>query len=239
MDLEQGQLRYAGILTFLIICALLLSGRLVYLFMADTERFPISTIKIAASYQHISRVQIESILSQYGNSSFFSLPVGQLQQDLAELPWSKQVAIERVWPDTLKIVVQEKNPIAIWNDQLMTDTGELFQIDEDSIDLNLPKLNGPENQQKDVLQIYQKLSKILSPYSLHAASLALRENQAWELILMNGIQLRLGKRDIEQRLQRFCKAYAATFADKADALVSVDLRYARGMAVQWKQHTEK
>ena len=72
-------------------------------------------------------------------------------------------------------------------------------------------------------------------YGLHAASLQLRDNQAWELSLTNGVQLRLGKRDLEKRLLRFCKAYPVVFADKPEQLTSVDLRYARGMAVQWKQ----
>ena len=49
--------------------------------------------------------------------------------------------------------------------------------------------------------------------------------------------LRLGKRDLELRLQRFCRAYPVVFADKPDELSSVDLRYARGMAVQWKQQS--
>ena len=81
------------------------------------------------------------------------------------------------------------------------------------------------------------MSKLLTSYGLTAASLKLRESQAWELSLTNGIMLRLGKRDLELRLQRFCRAYPVVFADKPDQLSSVDLRYARGMAVQWKQQS--
>ena len=47
----------------------------------------------------------------------------------------------------------------------------------------------------------------------------------------------MAKRDLEKRLLRFCRAYPAVFADKSEQLASVDLRYARGMAVQWKQQT--
>ena len=100
---------------------------------------------------------------------------------------------------------------------------------------SLPHLLGPESQQKEVLQNYEKLSKLLSTYGLSASALKLRKNQAWELSLTNGILLRLGKQDMELRLRRFCKAYPAVFADKPEQLSSVDLRYARGMAVQWKQ----
>ncbi len=83
------------------------------------------------------------------------------------------------------------------------------------------------------------MSKLLSSYGLNAVSLQLRDNQAWELSLSNGVLVRLGKRDMEQRLLRFCKVYKAYFADKGEKLSSVDLRYARGIAVQWKQQMRK
>ena len=237
MGEETGRLRYTSLLTLLIMCALLLTARIAYLFLADAERFPISTVKIAANYQHISRKQLESVLSNYLNASFFSLSVRRLSADLHGLDWSDQVSIERSWPDTLKITLVEKSPVAIWNGSLMTAEGDLFNIGIEANDANLPQLSGPKNQQADVLQNYQKLSNILSTYNLHAASLQLRENQAWELLLSNGIELHLGKRDLEKRLLRFCKAYPLVFAEKSEQLSSVDLRYARGMAVQWKQQT--
>ena len=58
------------------------------------------------------------------------------------------------------------------------------------------------------------------------------------LILANDTKIYLGKKELEARLERFCKAYPAVFAEKADQLSCVDLRYPRGMAVQWKQQAE-
>ncbi len=234
---DNGRFRFAGFLTVLVLCALLLSARVIYLFLADSQRFPVNTVKIAASYKHITRKQIEAVLSPYINESFMVLPVSKLKLSLTALDWVSDVQINRIWPDTLKITLEERVPVAIWNDSLMTAEGQLFNPGEEKIDTTLPRLNGPKQQQTDILQIYQKLSKLLSGYGLHAAALALRDNQAWELLLTNGVQLRLGKRDIETRLTRFCRAWPVVFSDKPEQLASVDLRYARGMAVQWKQQT--
>lgn len=234
---REGKTRYTGLLTLLILCAFFLTARLVYLFLADSHRFPINTIKIGATYQHINRKQLEEILSTYINASFFTLSVSRLQKDLASLDWADEVNVERIWPDTIKIMLVEKSPVAIWNNALMTAEGELFNEGKPIPETNLPRLKGPVQQQKDVLQIYQKLSKLLAIYGLQAVALDLRENQAWELTLSNGVQIHLGKRDLELRLQRFCKAYSIVFADKPEQLAGVDLRYARGMAVQWKQQT--
>ena len=232
---ETGQLRYATLLTVLIVSALSLIAHLTYLFLSDGRNFPIATVKVTANYQHITREKLSSVLSNYRNASFFSLPVKQLRQELTDIPWSDSVVVERVWPDTLKIILTEKEPVAVWNDDLMTASGDLFNVGHEIDAPELPRLMGPEHQQTEVLQIYQKLSKLLSIYGLQPASLKLRDNQAWELTLRNGVELHLGKRDLEKRLLRFCKAYPAVFAEKLNLLSSVDLRYARGMAVQWKQ----
>ncbi len=230
-------LRYACILSALIISALLLAGRLTYLFIADAERFPITTIKVAASYHHVTHKELENILAKYVGSSFFALPVGALQDEFNNLNWIDSAYVERVWPDTLKIKLVEKIPVAVWGSALMTADGSLFNEGSIPPDLNVPHLNGPIEQQNEVLQIYEKLSKILSSYSLSASGLQLRKNQSWVLSLVNGTKIYLGKKELETRLLRFCKAYPAVFAEKAEQLASVDLRYPRGMAVQWKQQT--
>ena len=94
------------------LCALLLAGRLGYLFIADAERFPITTIKVAASYQRVTHKELENVLAKYLSASFFSLPVAQLQTELSALNWIDTAYVERVWPDTLKIkIVEKKNNV--------------------------------------------------------------------------------------------------------------------------------
>ncbi len=237
MSMDTERLRYASFLTGLVVCALLLSARMLYLYLADPQRFPVSTVKIVASFEHVTRKQLESVLADYSNKSFIVLPVEKLQTDLAALDWTDHVEIERIWPDTLKIVLVEKQPVAIWNESLMTADGRLFNGGSAQIEMALPRLSGPDQQQTDILQIYEKLSKLLAIYNLHAAVLQLRDNQAWELSLANGIQLYLGKQDLEKRLMRFLRAWPVVFAAYPEQLSRVDLRYARGMAVQWKQQT--
>lgn len=236
-DVDSEGLRYAGLLLLLVISALLLAGRLGYLYLADADRFPITTIKVAASYEHVTHKELETVLAKYLSASFFSLPVSSLQNELSEINWIDSAYVERVWPDTLKIKLVEKKPVAAWGDALMTEDGRLFNEGAIPLDLAVPKLKGPLSQQLEVLQVYEKLSKILSSYGLNASGLQLSDNQAWVLILGSGIKIYLGKKELEARLLRFCKAYPAVFAEKADQLASVDLRYPRGMAVQWKQQT--
>ena len=236
-NVESSGLGYTGLLSLLILSALLLVGRLVYVYISDADRFPITTIKVAATYQHLTHKELETVLTKYVNASFFSLPVARLQDELNKINWIDSAYVERVWPDTLKIKLVEKTPIAAWGDALMTEDGRLFSEGAIPQGINLPVLKGPLSQQSEVLQVYEKLSKILSSYGLTASGLQLRENQSWVLMLGNGTKIYLGKKELEARLLRFCKAYPAVFAEKVEQLAGVDLRYPRGMAVQWKQQT--
>ncbi|MBI2786186.1 MAG: FtsQ-type POTRA domain-containing protein [Legionella longbeachae] len=237
--IDSGNLRYIGLLSVLSLSAIFLACRIGYYYMSDAERFPITTIKIAANYEHVTHKELESVLSKYVRSSFFTISIHALRDELNALNWIDTAIVDRVWPDALKIKLVEKKPVAIWNDALMTESGKLFNEGVIPADLNVPRLEGPSFQQTEVLQVYEKLSKILSTYGLSATGLHLRENQSWVLLLGNGIQIYLGKKELEERLLRFCKAYPAVFAEKIEQLASVDLRYPRGMAVQWKQQTER
>lgn len=234
MEQESSQWRSVTLLLLLIGSALVLAARVGYLVLADQQRFPINTVKISASYEHISRQELERLLSDsFLNHSFFTLPMKQLRDHLNQLPWTKTTQVERIWPDTLKINLVENTPVAIWNDELLMIDGKVIDRSKETDDLNLPHLRGPQNQQEEVLQVYEKLSKILSEHNFYVTTLEKRDNQAWELHLKNGLMLQLGKKDLDLKIIRFCKAYPAVFQDKLDRAVSVDLRYPRGMAVKW------
>lgn len=233
------KLRFGLLLWVLVISGIFLAARLGYLYLDDDKRFPIAKVMVSASYEHVSHEEIEGVLRKYLELSFFSLSVNRLQKDLNDINWIDTAYVERVWPDTLKIKLVEKKTIAQWNGQLMTETGDLFNQGPKHFDLDIPKLKGPDSQQMEVLQVYRKLSKILLVYGLKTTGLHLRENQSWVLILDNRTKIYLGKKELSKRLRRFCKAYPAVFAQKAKQLASVDLRYPRGMAVQWKQQTEQ
>lgn len=238
-DNDFGNLGYVCLLWGLILSAICLALRLSYCYLSDAGHFPIATIKVAASYAHVTHKELESVLTKYVEESFFSLPVSALQKELNAMSWVESASVERVWPDTLKIKLVEKKPVAIWDNALMTEDGKLFNEGTVPKDINMPKLKGPQTQQAEVLQVYEKLSKILSTYGLNAVGLHLRDNQSWILLMGNDVKIYLGKKELAARLLRFCKAYPAVFAEKVEQLASVDLRYPRGMAVQWKQQTER
>ncbi len=232
---EARRWHYYFSLGLLVSVAMVLCLRLAYVFLADPHRFPIHHVKISSTYHYLSKSGVAEALTPYVSASYFGLQVTNLKKALYAIPWVKSVKVERIWPDTVKIVLTERVPAAIWNNWFLTADGELFLAQDAVKNSPLLRLKGPQNQAREVLHVYQKLSKILAKYHFSTAELALRENQSWELMLTNGVFLRLGKQAMDTRLERFCRAYAVIFADKNPDNAEVDLRYPSGMAVHWKQ----
>jgi len=235
--MQSKENRWSDILALILLAgvALLLLARLFYVYLGDVRRFPIHTFKVDANYQHVMKDEISAVLARYDKVSYFYLSTKQLQHDLLALEWVDIAEVNRIWPDVVVIHLIEKRPFLIWNGSLLTEKGQIFSVGHVPSDLKLPTLNVPKNQIEEALLIYPKLSKLVKECGLTLTGITLHENQAWELLFGNGIAVRLGRQAILQRLERFCEVYPTVFASKAEQISHVDLRYAHGMAVQWKQ----
>ncbi len=69
---------------------------------------------------------------------------------------------------------------------------------------------------------------------MRLTQLRLDERGAWEFVLDNGVRLRLGRLQVDERFDRFMAAAARIVASRADEIAYVDLRYATGFAIGWK-----
>jgi cell division protein FtsQ len=219
--------------------ALILTLRLVLMIVADIDFFPINALKIQSSYKFVTREQVQKILLPYLSQSYLMLSENKLSQDLKKNVWVEDVKIKKIWPDRVDVQIIERIPVAFWNNMLVSQKGDLFLTDNDKNSPNLPRLYGPKNQQKDVLHIYEKLSKLLKAQDLFIAKIWLHKNQSWVIALSNGVTIRLGKSNIENRLQRFCEVYPKLFAASFDQISSIDLCYSKGIAVEWRKQADQ
>lgn len=217
----------------LLLCAFFLMGRLLYVYLGDPIRFPVHTIKVIANYKHITHGDLEAILSKYHEKSFFTFPLTELETELLTIPWTAQVNLERRWPDTIILTLREKQIIATWNGALLTNVGDSIQDKNALLESNqLPHLFGPQQNLQEVLATYKQINALLSKNNLKITTLVQRDNHAWEATLMNGIHLKLGKQAPLERAARFSKAYPLLI-ERGVPIASVDLRYAKGLAVKW------
>ena len=147
----------------------------------------------------------------------------------------ESAAVRRVWPDRLEIEIREKKPLAYWNgDRLVSRSGQLFSPGNPEVAGRLPRLAGPDERVADVIRMARSMSDTLNGRGLGFAGLTLEQRGAWTLTLANGIEVVLGRDQVEERFTRFMTVYENRLMSREDEVIQVDARYTNGVAVKWK-----
>lgn len=202
-----------------------------------SDRWPIRYLRVEAPYQHVSAARIRATVEPYLHKGFFATRLDKVQQAVVALPWVASAEARKVWPDTLVLRVQERQPVAHWNgDELIGRDGTVFKAPGAAKLQGLPQLSGPPDRESDVLAFYGSVTKSFHAIGMTVAGVDLSGRDSWRLKLGNGAELVVGNVDPGQRLARFLATYPRLIQDGGgQAFSSVDLRYANGYAVRWVQ----
>jgi cell division protein FtsQ len=143
--------------------------------------------------------------------------------------------VRRKWPATLEVTVAEERPVACWGERgLLNPAGRLFIRNADHIPAELPRLAGPEGTEVQVTERFFSVQEQLEHRGLAAVGMALDNRGAWTFQLSNGIEVRLGAQEVDERIERFFKVFDRMIAPMATDVAYLDLRYPNGFAVGWK-----
>jgi cell division protein FtsQ len=195
----------------------------------------ILAVDVKGDFVGDSRVAIERAAGDWIGKSYFATDLLEIKASLERRPWVESAAVRRVWPDRLVIDIREKKPLAYWTDgRLVSRTGELFAPSNPEVAGRLPRLAGPDERVRDVINMARTMSDRLVARGLGFSGLALEHRGAWTLQLANGIEVVLGRDQVEQRFERFITVYENRLAARSDEVSRVDARYTNGVAVKWK-----
>ncbi len=194
----------------------------------------IRSIEINGSFQRVSPLAIEEAISDDLERGFVSADLEVIRGRIEALPWIDSATVARRWPSRLGITVTEQVPAAIWGENgLLNTRGELFVTDIRHVPAELPRLSGPEKHAVDVASRYLEIREQLIPLGLDLRRLHLDERGAWEMTLANGVEIRLGRRDVEARIELFFAVVADIVTGRAAEIDYIDMRYSNGFTIGW------
>jgi cell division protein FtsQ len=197
---------------------------------------PIHVVAVEGKFQRVSPVQVEQAVTHGLHEGFMSVDLEKVRHRVKELPWVDQARVQRRWPNGLRVEISEQVPAARWGDAgLLNTRGELFLSNSRHVPPELPQLAGPEGSEAQVAQRYLATQGRLIECGLRLAALRLDERGAWLLELSNGISVRLGRRQVDDRFDRFIQAAVPTISGRAEDIDYVDMRYSNGFAIGWKR----
>ncbi|MDP3846416.1 MAG: cell division protein FtsQ/DivIB [Pseudomonas sp.] len=202
---------------------------------------PISQVSVQGELSYISQQAVQQRIAPYISASFFTVDLAAMRSELEQMPWIAHAEVRRIWPDQLSIQLEEQLPVARWgNEALLNNQGQAFTPRELANYENLPQLFGPQRAQQTVMQQYQLFSQMLRPLGFSVAQLELRERGSWFLttgVNSSGqsIELLLGRDHLLEKMRRFVAVYEKTLKPEIANIAHIDLRYANGLAVGWRQ----
>lgn len=196
---------------------------------------PIHNLVVEGTFQRVAPIQVEAAVADGLKAGFLTVDLGALRARVEALDWVDRANVGRRWPDTLIVRVTEHQAAARWGDSgLLNVRGELFTEHSQHAFPELPSLAGPRGSERDVARRYLAVRGKLVEAGLALDSLSMDERGSWRLVLGGGQEIRLGRRDIDERLYRFFDVVAPALAVELPSVEYVDLRYTNGFAVGWR-----
>ena len=213
-------------------------------YVLQPDRFPVSRISFIGEFRHVEKSALQENVSPYIGANFFAIDLQGLEAAIRDIDWVSDVSVTRQWPDALKVSVKEERLIASWNKTSWV-TSDAAIVDIPNIKMRgLPDWFGPDDTQVLVQLRSHQFSNLLADVGMTLQQLKYSQRGAWQLVALNEerqeqVSIRLGRRDMEDRLLRFARAYGQTLGKLEQRLLTVDLRYPNGFAVKWDSVAEE
>ncbi|MGF6148533.1 Cell division protein FtsQ [Kingella potus] len=216
------------------VAVLLLCSAAVWLYRSP--HFPVKQVNINGRLRYSDSGQLQQVAQQYIRGNIFRADLNGAQAAFARLPWIAKAEVRRRLPDAVDISLTERIPVAHWDEgRLLDSEGNPFAATWEG-DGELPEFKGQEGSGKIMAEHLDIFRRELAKQKLAVAVLSRTPRSAWEIVLDNGIRIRLGRENETERLARFVEAWPKLLRPQADRLEYVDMRYRDGFAVRLKEH---
>ncbi|HKS25942.1 MAG TPA: FtsQ-type POTRA domain-containing protein [Thermoanaerobaculia bacterium] len=123
----QVQRLFAVARNILIVAGIVLGALAAYRHTQSGAQFAVKNIEIDGAV-HTPRAALDAITQQYRGMNLFKLDIARVRRDLGALAWVRRVDIEAKIPDTLRIRIAERTPVA-----LVLSDGPVHYVDDDGV----------------------------------------------------------------------------------------------------------
>src|SRR5204862_6556021 len=96
----------------LVVAAVIVAAGWTWRHTQSDARFALKTIEVTGAV-HTPRASVDSITRAYVGGNLFKLDIANVQNDLGKLGWINRIEAEKKLPDTLRVRIVERTPVAL------------------------------------------------------------------------------------------------------------------------------
>jgi cell division protein FtsQ len=213
------------------------------LWLAHQPYFAIRAITVEGDVARnsVSTIRANAVSKLAGN--FLTIDLAAARRAFESVPWVRIAVVRRVWPNRLRVQLEEHRPVAIWGsdsgaDRLVNSFGEVFEANVGDVeDDALPTLSGPDGTSAHVLAMLGRVDAGFAPLGARVEELAYSGRGSWRATLDSGAVVELGRGsddDVVARAGRFVATVDQVTSRYQRPLQYADLRHHDGYAVRLK-----
>ena len=211
--------------------------------------FQLRGISVIGDVTHNSVATIRANALPAMSGNYFTMDLQQTQKAFSAVPWVRQAVVQRVWPNRIRVQLEEHHVAAMWSpdeatarsgssaiDQLVNTYGEIFDANLGDVeDQELITLRGPEGSAAQMLTMARTLAPVWNRLQATVDELSLSGRGSWRVELDTGAVIELGRGSPTEVLAR-CQQFVATVgqftAQYQRPVQYADLRHRDGYALR-------
>jgi cell division protein FtsQ len=195
---------------------------------------PIKRVEVVGVFRRVTSMDVEQVVRLKLHGGFVRANLSEVQASIEALPWVDNARVQRRWPDAFVVHITEQEAVARWGESgLINSRGELFVQNERHVPSELPVITGPSGTERRVADRFFQVKAQLETAGLALNGIRLDDRGAWEIELANGVVIRLGRREVEERIDRFLQSGVSLVTSRSADIAYIDMRYSNGFAVGW------
>ena len=169
--------------------------------------FKIKNILISGTH-NLSQDYLINIINTQNHINILNVNLNTIYNKIIQNSWVEETYVERILPDTIKIKVLEKKPIAIWQNhkgnKLITINGDVIShANVNKFKNSFPIIKGEKS--KENISTILKILETNKNFAKNIWSLTFINQRRWDLHFNQGLIVRLPSQDVIKAWQKIIK----------------------------------
>ena len=190
--------------------------------------FPIEEIEIISSDKKYDEKKLNKYIELIYGSDLLLSNIDMIQKNITSDAWISDVEVIKSFPSKLSIRIIQHVPLAIYNNQIMSNSGILISSSN-----NLDNLPVIVDKEKKPTVAYDILSSTL--VSLEKIDLVVKKIEIYHSLIKiytSSMVLISDKTNFKKNIQRLVFSFSDLKNTYSKKITSIDMRYSNGFAIK-------